>query len=177
MRALISFFLIGIAATGWFFIFQPEFTSVRSLRQDIAGVEGLRNEIEGFIGKRDELYAEYQNIPPADVSRLLAVAPDDPDTRSMIITLEQLANRSGVALKQIEFSPPGSGAVGAVASDAFVAIPVTFTIDATYDGFVSFLKSVERNARLIDVTDFAFGEFTPAERMGFSIRGKMYYRR
>ena len=176
MRSLISFFLIGIAATGWFFIFQPEFTSVRLLRQDITGVEGLRNEIEGFITKRDELYREYQNIPPAEVSRLLAVAPDDPDIRNMVVTLEAIANRSGVALKQIEFAPPGSGAIG-VTSGAFVAVPVTFTIDATYDGFVSFLKGVERNARLIDVTDFSFGELTLAQRMGFSIRGNMYYRR
>lgn len=176
MQVLISFFLIGIAATGWFFIFQPEWISTRSLRQDVESVRVLRDEIEGLITKRDELFQEYQEIPAEDVSRLMAIAPDNPEIRSMIVAIDSLASQSGIILKQIEFSSPGGGGVG-VASGAFVPIPVTFSIDGTFDGFLSFLKNVERHARLVDVTDFTFGELGSSPRMGFSIRGKMYYRR
>ena len=87
MRALIGFFLIGIAAVGWIFFFQPEFVSVRSLSQDIESVRVLRDEIEGLIAKRDELYTEYQAIPSEEVSRLMAVAPDDLETPDMIVAI------------------------------------------------------------------------------------------
>ena len=176
MQALIGLFLIGIAAAGWLFLVQPEWVLMRSLRQDVAGVRALRDEIEGLIAKRDELYQEYQAIPPKDVARLMAVAPEDPKTLGMIVTLESLANQSGVTLKQVEFSSPGGGGMGADAG-AFRTIPVSLSIDGTYDGFLLFLKNIERNARLIDVTDFAFSELNPSQRMGFSIRGKMFYRR
>lgn len=176
MRTIVSFFLIGAAIAGWIFIFQPEWTRALSLRQDVAGVRALRNELKELIAKRDALYQEYQAIPAADVARLLAIAPESPETRDMIVAVEALANQSDVILKQIEFSPPAGGGTGA-ASAAFAAVPVSFSIEGTYDGLLAFLKNVERNTRLIDVTDFAFSEFTPAQRLTFSIRGKMYYRR
>lgn len=177
MRSLISFLLIGVAAAGWLFIFQPEWTTVRSLRQDVAAVAALRDEIDGLIVKRDELYAQYQAIPAAEVSRLMAVAPESPKTQSMIITLEALAQKSGVTLKQLEFTSASPGGIAQESTGAYAVIPLGFGIDGTYDNFLLFLKSVERNARLIDVSDFGFSELNLAQRMGFSIRGKMYYRR
>ena len=81
-----------------------------------------------------------------------------------------------MTLKQIEFSSPAAGGMGADSS-AFIAVPVSFSIDGTYDNFLSFVKSVERNVRLVDVTDFAFGDLSSPQRMSFSVRGKTYYRR
>ena len=172
---LAVFALIIAAGMGYFFIL-PQWAAVRSLGAQIRELQALREELRELILIRDKLAADYEKIPQSDIAKLQAMVPQGPQPAGLVVDLEALAQRSGVALTQVNVAAGQSqAALGPAPASGLTPIPVSFNIVASYETLQTFLSNLERNRRIIDITEFSFA---PGAGGGVPVafQARAYYR-
>ena len=174
-RSSFAVFSLLVAAGAAYFSVLPQWRTVSSLRTEIRNLQALRDEINELIGIRDRLADDYRKIPPADIGKLSAIVPRGPQPASLVVDLEAVAARSGIALAQVNIaSGPAAQPALAAPSSRAVPLPVSFTVVAAYGSIEPFLVRLERSRRIVDITDFSFVPGKGAASVTF--QGQAYYR-
>jgi len=112
-----------------------------------------------YKDRQEELRGIRDAIDPAALERLNKFLPDSVDNVGLILDLNALAARSGLALSSINVSEDGNGMTsssgGLSSADVNPVGSIDLTISAvgTYAAFQTFLQGVERSQRLLDVRD------------------------
>ncbi len=167
--------LLLAAGVGYFSIL-PQWKMVGSLRTQIRDLQALREELGELIRIRDRLAVDYEKISPADAAKLRAIVPRGPQPSSLVVDAETVAQRSGVALAQVNVaaSLPAQATLELPTSRA-TPLPVSFTILGTHASLQTFLANLERSRRIVDVTDLSFapgaGGVIPV-----TVQARAYYR-
>ncbi|MCX6754243.1 MAG: hypothetical protein NTU81_00205 [Candidatus Nomurabacteria bacterium] len=162
----ISFIVISIAS---FFIFtDPLYADIQKLNTEVATYNtALDNSME-LQKTRDNLIEVYKNVKKEDKDNLDHLLPSTIGNIELILEIEKIANLYGMPIKNIKFDTKGLEA-GIVNKDNVVVatkdpadllpygvFPMEFVIDGKYDTFVSFLKDIEHNLRLVDIKSISF---------------------
>lgn len=115
-----------------------------------------------------EEYARQQNaladaraaIDPESLERIETLLPDSVDNVGLILDVNALAARSGLSLANIDVVPADgatkSGAPGALptgATNPVGSINLSLTALGTFSAFQTFIRGIERSARLLDIQD------------------------
>jgi hypothetical protein len=165
---LLIIFAIGIFV-GYI---NPVYTkSIMPLQTQVKQYKNTLLAAEDFNRKEAQLATERNAIPADAVARLLAFLPDGVDNIQLILDLNALASRTGVKLsdfniKSSEDSGSGNGPSPLESGGATTDhIEITLRATGTYDAFRTFLSSVERSLRPLDlvqitITDSATGVYT-----------------
>lgn len=174
--------LFTTAAVAVFFIV-PQWDAIAMTRGEIQRLQLLSQELTDLASQRDTLTKEYNAISEADLQKLKSIAPSGPDAGTALVDFESLAGKSNLVLGQADFAGNSPASPGLVLSNtpSVVSVPVTLALRGSYEAFRSFLRDLEHNVRLVDVTDISFGaEGTgaagPAAGLGVNVKGKIYYR-
>ncbi|MFA6295651.1 MAG: hypothetical protein WC666_04560 [Candidatus Paceibacterota bacterium] len=135
---------------------------------------------EKLIEVRDQVLKDYNNLSQEDRVRLEKMIPRSVDNIRLVIDLNNLALQHGFNLKNIKATASkkdeskksttqastaavqdpafGGGAVDPFAVTSVIpvlvldSIAVSFSVDASYQQFISFLRDLEANLRIMDVT-------------------------
>lgn len=94
-----------------------------------------------------------KELPALD--KIDKILPDNPKIPELLVQLESLAQTHGMILKSIDFN-----------KDELTA---KMQIAGTYQNFKKYLKAVENNLRLLDITNLSF------ENNDFNLTIKSYY--
>lgn len=132
-----------------------------------------------LVAVRDEITAKYTAISASDRDRLDKMIPSTVDNIRLIIDLNNLGLKHGFTIQgikatvpsnlsqsggfaapraQVQQAPVAPGNLNLSAAQTSVAEPildkvlVTFTVTAGYDQFISFLRDLESNLRITDLT-------------------------
>ncbi|MFA6459232.1 MAG: hypothetical protein WCV79_02440 [Candidatus Paceibacterota bacterium] len=125
-----------------------------------------------LIEKRDQILQEYNALSAIDQDRLNKILPTSVDNIRLIVDLNSVALRRGLTVKGIKATAPDAktaqstqisqpvgaitSGVGAVSSPlsqfALDTVTVSFDTDATYQQFVQFLRDLEANLHILDVS-------------------------
>ncbi len=140
--------------------------------------------------ERDRLTTKYNSFSPDDVAKLEKMLPNTVDNIQLILEIQEEASKRGIIVKNVEFEPEqfaeqgtatvaGDGtpientrdtsrrAVSSEDNADFEAFELEFSVEGSYQDFVSFMKLMERSLRLVDINSIAF---TP----GTSEKDKVY---
>ena len=157
VRNSIALILLAGAIAIFFFYTEPAYSSLQTLSAQGA-------QYDAALGKATEL--QTPAIPPCPVQflrpltrsiRLSTMFPDQVDNIRLILDLDNLAGRSGMALQNVNISTPGSSqassVVGSIASAAepYDSLTLQFTTHGTYEQFTQFLASLQSSLRLVDL--------------------------
>lgn len=168
--------LIIAAGMGYFFI-RPQWAAVRSLGAQIRELQAFREELRELILIRDKVATDYETIPQSDIVKLQAMVPPDPQPAGLVVDLEALAQKSGLALTQVSVAlGQSSSALEPAPASGLTPIPVSFSIVATYETLQTFLSNLERNRRIMDVTEFSFAPGPGAGGVPVAFQARAYYR-
>jgi len=162
----VSFIIISVAL---FFVFtDPTYGDIRALNTDVSAYNEALNNSTELQRTRDTLSNTYKNIPQEDKDNLSHFLPDTIGNIELILEIEKIANLYGMPVKNIKFDTK-SLEQGTVNKDNIVVaekdpkdylpygvFPMEFVIEGRYDTFVSFLKELEHNLRLVDVKSISF---------------------
>lgn len=162
----VSFIIISVAL---FFVFtDPIYGDIRALNTDVSAYNEALNNSTELQRTRDTLSNTYKNIPQEDKDNLAHFLPDTIGNIELILEIEKIANLYGMPVKNIKFDTK-SLEQGTVNKDNIVVaekdpkdylpygvFPMEFVIEGRYDTFVSFLKELEHNLRLVDVKSISF---------------------
>jgi len=193
MRWLLPIFLIGVAIGGYLLITQPIIAET-SLLQEEADAYGRALDNSALLQKeRDRLTTKYNSFNTQDIERLEKMLPNSVDNIQLILEIQEEAAKRGIIVQNVEFEPEqfaeqnvegedgqasapsstsasrrGSSSSNAVDENKpYESFELEFSVEGSYDDFVSFMKLMERSLRLVDIHAISF---TP----GTSEKDKVY---
>ena len=150
----------------------PIYNRISDLDVAIKEREELLNSRNTIIANIKRLDAEYQKRIP-EITKLSAIVPSKKSVAEVLSAVNDVSAKNGVEL----FS---SSIIGKKTSDAdtspFNLLALEIGLNGTYPGLTNFLKGLERNLRLVDITsiDAAVGTGTVSV-LNFTIKGNAYY--
>ena len=164
---LIALALIG--AWGWIL---PEYNKISELNVALEERQELYDSRSAIIKKIQDLNKEYQQRA-ADITKISSVLPSKKSLAEMVSAVEKLSTQSGLQL----ISATIAGKPSDNQTTAYNFLPVEISMGGGYTGLVSFLKSAEKNLRILDITSVnaAAGSADNSALLNFSLKGSAYY--
>lgn len=177
-RFSVAVVVVFLAVATVFFVVLPQWRGIGSLRAEIGGLEALNDELAKIADQRDLLTKEYNAISDEDLAKLRSIAPANSDNSTVLVDFEALAQKNNLVLSQVDFNAGEKNQIAGAAarSRVFGAIPVTLALRGSYEGFRGFLQALERNLRVMDVSEINFSG-GDGKSLSTSVRGRIYYRR
>ncbi len=105
-----------------------------------------------YTAQQSQLTSARNAIDPKDLARLATFLPDSVDNVRLILDLDALAARSGLALSNIDVADASSSNVKTDANPVG-SVDLTLSAIGTYSALRGFLEGVEKSGRLLDVHD------------------------
>jgi len=114
-----------------------------------------------YAMQQNSLASARSAIDPADLARLSTFLPDSVDNVGLILDLNALAARSGLALSNVDVVTNDADASatqrgtlpGSTAQDPVGSVNISLTAVGTFGALQAFMAGVERSARLLDFRD------------------------
>ena len=180
MRYILPIILIG-AAIGLFLLFtDPVYDEVKALQvQEKSFDEALTNS-KKLQAVRGELIKKFNSFSPQDIQKLQKLLPNSADNIDLIIQIQRIALQYGMPLFNIKFdvkeepAPEFTREGEVAAARDYNTFDLEFSVTGAYEDFISFLKDLEKNLRIADVT-FASFATTETGRRGQGPSGVYNY--
>lgn len=158
MRRLLGPFILLLLALGLYYFFtRPVMEEINALRQEQASFDQALNNAKELQKVRDALRDRYNSISRVNLQRLNRLLPDSIDNVRLIIDIENIARRHGmaprsVAIKTSDVRP------GATADDGrpYNSVELAFSVSGTYEVLKRFLTDLEKSLRLVDIVGVSF---------------------
>ena len=160
MKTLLPIVFILIAGAIFFGFIDPSYKRVQTLRVEEARFDQALTRSRELQQTRDQLLSRYNTLSPNDIDRLEKLLPDNIDNVRLILDLDTIASQFGMRVRNISISAIGprveSGRVDTGSENGFGTLMLSFSVTTTYEKFRTFLESLERSLRLVDVTNVSF---------------------
>lgn len=161
---LLPTFALVLALLIFFGYVNPTYTgSIAQTRTAIAGDDKALAAANAYAAKQNELAAAKSAIDQASLDRLDTFLPDSVDNVGIILDLNALAARSGLALTSADVAQPktvaganpqsGNAALPAAGQSPVSSVNLSLAATGPYSAFRAFLAGVEKSVRVLDVTD------------------------
>jgi Tfp pilus assembly protein PilO len=169
-RLLTSIILVGIAVAVFLTFTSPLYNDISALRAQVASYNEALDNSKALENERDKLTKKYNSLNPDNLVRLVKLLPNNVDNIRLILEIEKIATPYGMALKDVKYSTDnpdtvaektpvagvkGGGVATALRKD-YGTWNLGFTVQGTYNNFVNFLKDLEKNLRIVDITSVDF---------------------
>ena len=172
MRPVIA--IVGVILAGGIFFWytKPAYDKVQGTRDTIAQYDAALNKATELQQLKQTLLMRFNAFSPADLDRLQKLLPDHVDNVRLILDLDNLAERHGLALQNVDVSSSqkqtakGAPVIGTVggSNQKYDSLTLTFGTAATYSEFVLFLTDLEASLRIVDLVSLSI---TPSGNTAF----------
>jgi hypothetical protein len=168
IQKIIPIVMILIAAgIGYGYIYQTYTGPITAAQQQIASYDSALAAADTFNQKEADLTTQRNAISSADLNRLTTYMPDGVDNIQLIVDLDALAARSGVALSGFSIqnnavpaagsadassTPSGGSSPSPQSTSLTNSLDLVVTATGTYNAFQSFLTTAEQSSRPLDIT-------------------------
>ena len=156
IKTIITLGLVIAAGVLFFLYTKPTYDSLQTRKSDIE-TYNLALEKAGELQQlKQELLARYQSFSPADIDRLHKLLPDHVDNVRLVLDLDNLASKHGLALQNIAVSAvsraaQGQEAIIGASLATYDSVTMSFETTGPYDRFVGLLTDLEHSLRIVDV--------------------------
>jgi Tfp pilus assembly protein PilO len=169
MKILMPIILILVSVGIFFLILDPEYQEVKALQTEIEENNRTLDLANQLRKKREVLRERYNQISNSDRFELEKLLPDTVDNVRLIIDINNIAEKYGIAIQNFEISASADSQNNVrVVEDEFDGaitdppvdypdtskigvISFSFSVSAQYDVFLSFLKDLEESLRIVDI--------------------------
>jgi len=187
--------LLIVASVGVFIaIIVPRWDEVKTERTTVATYNANLAIANQLQESRQSLIAQYNNISKTDLDNITTLLPDSVDNIRLIIQLDSLATKNGLSsLRSVDYDPtqvPTTNPDGTTTTPAatdpttdpttsllpYGQFVISFETTGQYSNFLSFLSDMEKNLRLVDITEVDFTSPDPSATGAASIADGMDYK-
>jgi|SRR3989344_1599859 len=158
MKPLIAIVGIAIAGGIFFFYTQPAYDGVQAQKGEIQQYDQALNKAAELQELKQTLLSRYNAFDPADLDRLHKLLPDHVDNVRLVLDLDNLAIRHGMALQNVVISNAAAGeksgndvATIDVLGRAYDSLTLAFSTEGSYADFTAFLLDLENSLRIVDL--------------------------
>lgn len=129
----------------------PKFDDIRALQDDIALYDEQAKNIEQINAQLQSLVTNVNNVSATNQSALIDFLPDEVDEIAVLRTLENIANVSGVGVRELEYSESDIVEGRNVQAHSF-----DFSVAGQYEVLFNFFALLEQNEYLFEVREVEF---------------------
>lgn len=165
---LILILLLGTGAVGFFYA-RPAWQEFQVLQKKLERLEQLSAELDDLIANKDALFEKIGSISKADLKKIDAIVPKGPKAADFLVSLEAIALKNSVILKEVSLQthvvtagagiaassgeprPTGRTALTPAQNQGLQQLTYLLTVSAPYEKLKDFLKDLEKNLRLTDI--------------------------
>lgn len=161
MKFILPIILIVIAIGSFLAVTNPMYKSVGLLRQDMASYNEALANATALRSVRDRLNETYSGFSPSDLAKLEKMLPDSVDNIRLVLEINTIANQHQLSLKNIKYDVAQKETTGTAdrtkaPAKPYQAFEIAFSTEGTYENFLLFLKDIEKNLRIIDISTISF---------------------
>ncbi|MCR4280774.1 MAG: hypothetical protein NUV88_00355 [Candidatus Kaiserbacteria bacterium] len=162
LRTILSVLGIIIAGFVFFEYTQPAYDNINALQAKITQYNQALDKSAELQKLKDTLLTRYNSFNPDAKIRLQKMVPDHVDNIRLILDIDSLAGRSGMAIQNVVISTPSSEGsdqtvIGAISTgkQKYDSLTLKFTVRSTYANFVKFMEQLESSLRIVDTVSLA----------------------
>ncbi len=167
-RYILPIILIAISVTGFFIVTDPLYNKISLAKDQIASFNEALDNSKALEAERDKLTQKYNSFDPGNITKLQKLLPDNVDNIRLILEIENIASPYGMVLKDVKYdatdnnAPAASQTIGNVkaknslSNKNYGIWDLEFSTQGTYSNLVSFIKDLENNLRIVDVSSIDF---------------------
>ena len=168
-RFLIPTILVGVSVAGFLMFTNPLYNEINIQKQKSVSLNQALDNAKTLREERDKLTKKFNSISEEDRGKLEKLLPDNVDNIRLILEIEKIAGPYGMLLKEVKYNPtPKKSTTGGGAGDvaqggidpasnkAYGILDLAFSTQGTYDNFIYFIKDLEKNLRIVDVSSIDF---------------------
>jgi Tfp pilus assembly protein PilO len=191
MKYLLPLILIIVAIAALFMFTVPMYNDIKLLSAEGRSYNEALGNSKALENERDKLTAKYNAFNKEDIDRLEKMLPENVDNIRLILEIEQLATPYGMALRNVQYnkaetsnSPQGGIAGPGIRPqrrEEYGTFDLEFTTSGSYTNFMSFIRDLENNLRLVDVYSVAFSsniapsQKTAADVYEYNVKIRTYW--
>jgi Tfp pilus assembly protein PilO len=159
MKRYLPFILIIISMAIFFFVIDPQYNQVQNLLKEKESNDTMLQLAEDLQRKRDRLHDAFNSISVNEREELQKLLPDTVDNVRLILDINNIAEQYGVIIKNISVTREDDGnnqsqknVVSSIERQGDIGtISLSFSMNATYDVFINFMKDLEEALRIVDI--------------------------
>lgn len=166
-KYILPIILVGVTVAGFFTFTSPYYEDVLLKREQVASYNEALSNSKALESERDKLTLKYNSFDTEDLSKLHKLLPDNVDNIRLILEIEKIASPYGMVLKDVKYdalnkendaiAQEGAVKTTKVASTKDYGIwNLEFSTQGTYSNFVNFVKNLENNLRVVDISSIQF---------------------
>ena len=166
-RFIIPIILIGIAIAGFFTFVNPIHKEVVVLQAQVDSYNKALDNSKALGYERDKLTKIHNSLDLKNLNKLKKLLPDNVDNIRLILEIEKIASPYGMVLKDVKYNATSKDTPISQASGATQAVKnstgkdysvwnLEFSIQGTYNNFTNFVKDLENNLRIVDISSIQF---------------------
>lgn len=159
-RMIIALMGFAIAIAIFFLYTKPTYDSARALQILITEYNQALDKAGELQRLKQALLSRYNAFNPADIERLHKLLPDHVDNVRLVLDLDNMASRYGLALQNVvvgglaqETSTTVIGAIGG--GQSYDSLTFKFSTEGTYENFVHFMEDLEKSLRIVDLVSLS----------------------
>ncbi len=159
MNLLTYIFMITVAVGSFFVYTNPHYKSVQALQEEAAEYESALVKAEQAEQLKAELAIKRETFTEEDVEYLHKMLPDTVDNIRLLLDINQIAAGYGSTISGIRVDTKSSDQAAkdpGAPKMVYGNVAIGFSVTMSYTAFLSFLKDLERNLRITDLTVLGF---------------------
>ena len=176
IRLVTPIILIFVAVGLFFGYIDPTYQDIKELRLEEGTFNEALNQSRELQEIRDSLLSRYNTFSQQDLDRLEKLLPDHVDNVRLILDIDSIASQYNMRTRNVTVSRTSSedpNVIGANQSDVD-SVVLSFSVAATYESFIQFLKDLESSLRIVDLVGISFSS-TEGEAFDFNVSIKTYW--
>jgi Tfp pilus assembly protein PilO len=182
MTKLILAIIMFIGAGAAIFTYvSPTYSDSVKIKEDTALYQQALEKATEVQNLKRGLLAKLNEFSGANVERLEKLLPSSMNNVHLILDLDGMAAARGLSLSTVTIGREGGLPEGKKAGDTvalagaveqqrkFQSVNLSFSVVATYDDMIAFMRDIERSLRLVDLVALEIGPAqTPQQQGEFS---------
>lgn len=180
MRFLLPL-ILALAAIGLFVLYtSPTYQGLKGTQAQVAAYDDALNKSKELKSLRDKLTSARNAFSPQDEQKLVRLLPDQVDNIRLIIDINNIAARRGLALSNVALGDVSNTSAEASAlavgpsGDPLGSVSLGFSIVASYEDFLVFLQDIEHSLRILDIEKLSFA-VVEGGKYSFDINLRTYW--
>ncbi len=157
-KFIIPIFFIVLAGGLFFSYIDPAYTKTSELKETQTEYDNALTKSKELREIRQQLLTRYNTFTEVDVERLGKLLPDNVDNVRLIMEINQIAVKNGCMIRSVDVNTEinEGDKIGDLGPnlDGHGSIGLTFSVEAKYDDFVSFMDDLGNSLRIVDVINY-----------------------
>lgn len=168
-RLVVPIVLLGVAVGLFVTYTNPTYKSLTDLRSTYSAYNEALANSKKLLDIRNDLTTRYNAISAEDRQKIETMLPDNVDNIRFILDIEEISRPYGQTMRprDVKYDPNAQDTATKKTAQAtpgqieaqnrnYGEFELEFSSTGNYSSFVSFLRDLEKNLRIVDITSITF---------------------